>query len=146
MRLIAASPPSAGIAAGVLRPACVLAALVLLGSASVAAGASVYRVWLLLAIAPLLEEAAFRAGLQEALLRWTKAPWVANVSTAIAFGVVHAAVRGDIGAFAVVLPALLIGFVYERSRKLRHCVALHAAMNAFWLLWTMSIANTPAAF
>jgi hypothetical protein len=32
-----------------------------------------------------------------------------------------------------VLPALLIGFVYAHTGRLRHCIALHAAMNAIWL-------------
>ena len=113
-------------------------ALLLLAGVGVAAahaGAGMQRVWVLLVLAPLIEEAVFRAGLQEALLRRWNAPLWANVFTALAFGLAHAAVRGDAAGFAVAVPALLIGAVYGRWRQLRLCVALHAAMNALWLMW-----------
>jgi membrane protease YdiL (CAAX protease family) len=88
----------------------------------------------LLVVAPVLEEAVFRAGLQEALLRRPAlAPWLANGLTALVFGLAHALLRGSAGALAVALPALLIGVVYARWRRLRWCVALHALMNAMWL-------------
>lgn len=87
----------------------------------------------LLLAAPLLEEAVFRAGLHEALLRHGGAAWLANGLTALAFGAAHVAARGDAAALAVVAPALAIGWVYSRWRRLRWCVALHAAMNAAWL-------------
>lgn len=87
----------------------------------------------LLLAAPLLEEAVCRAGLHEALLRHGAAAWMANGMTAAAFGLAHVAARGDAAAFTVALPALAIGLVYGRWRRLRWCVALHAAMNAAWL-------------
>lgn len=94
------------------------------------------RVLTLLLLAPLLEEAIFRAGLQEALLRrWQSHPRLANVATAAAFGLAHVVIRADFAAFSVALPALLIGEVYQRTGRLRLCVALHAAMNATWLAW-----------
>ena len=89
--------------------------------------------FMLLIAAPVLEETLFRGGVQEALLRHGKAAWAANVLTAAAFGLAHVAARGDGAAFAVVLPALAVGVVYNRWRRLRWCVALHAAMNAAWL-------------
>lgn len=98
----------------------------------------------LLVLAPLLEEAVFRAGLHEALLRrWAGHPalW-ANLATAAAFALAHAAVRADALAWAVALPAVLIGLLYQRQRRLRTCVALHAAMNAAWLGWQAAV---PAA-
>lgn len=99
------------------------------------------RLAMLLVLAPLLEETVFRAGLQEALLRrWQCRPGLANAVTAVAFGLAHAAVRADAAAFAVALPALLIGAVYQRTGRLRHCVVLHAAMNAAWLGWSMTAA------
>ena len=113
-------------------------ALLLLAGVGVAAahaGAGTQRLWVLLVLAPLIEEAVFRAGLQEALLRRWNAPLWANVFTALAFGLAHAAARGDAAGFAVAVPALLIGAVYGRWRQLRLCVALHAAMNALWLTW-----------
>lgn len=102
------------------------------------------RLAMLLVLAPLLEEAVFRAGVQEALLRrWHSRPYLANAVTAVAFGLAHAAVRADAAAFAAALPALLIGAVYQRSGRLRHCVVLHAAMNAAWLGWSMTGAALP---
>ena len=88
---------------------------------------------LLLVLAPVLEELVFRAGLHESLLRRLRAPWVANALTALVFALAHVLVRGETAAFAVALPALLIGIVYQRWRKVWPCVLLHAAMNAIWL-------------
>jgi membrane protease YdiL (CAAX protease family) len=106
------------------------------------AGADLQRVGVLLFLAPLAEEAVFRAGLQEALLRRWDAPVVCNAVTALAFGLAHVVARGDASAFAAAIPALLIGAVYGRRRQLRWCVALHAGMNAAWLAWNMAV---PAA-
>jgi membrane protease YdiL (CAAX protease family) len=88
---------------------------------------------ILLVIAPLIEETAFRAGLQEWLLRHGRSPVAANVATALAFGAAHVAMRGAALAFATVLPALLVGLAYDRWRRVRWCAGLHAAMNAAWV-------------
>lgn len=113
--------------------AAALLALAAIGVAAAAAGVDAQRVWVLLVLAPLLEEAVFRAGLQDLLLRRALPAWQANLLTALAFGLAHAALRGDAWALAVAVPALLVGCVYERTRRLRWCVALHALMNALWL-------------
>jgi membrane protease YdiL (CAAX protease family) len=115
----------------------VLMLLAGVGAAATSPVLGLNRVWVLLVLAPVLEEAVFRAGLQDALLRRWNAPLAANVVTALAFGLVHAAVRGDAAGFAVAAPALLIGAVYARWRQLRLCVALHAVMNALWLAWNL---------
>ncbi|MDB5781774.1 JDVT-CTERM system glutamic-type intramembrane protease [Caballeronia mineralivorans] len=116
-----------------------LAAAGVLLLALAASGHGSQRLAMLLVFAPLLEETVFRAGLQEALLRrWYCRPYLANAVTAAAFGLAHAAVRADAAAFAAALPALLIGAVYQRTGRLRHCVVLHAAMNAAWLGWSMT--------
>lgn len=110
------------------------AAVLLSALALAAAGHGWLRLAMLLVLAPLLEETVFRAGVQEALLRrWHSRPHLANAVTAVAFGLAHAAVRADPAAVAAALPALLIGAVYQRTGRLRHCVVLHAAMNAAWL-------------
>ena len=101
-------------------------------------GASAERVWVVLVLAPLAEEAVFRAGLQEVLLRHWHAPLVANLATAATFGLAHAVSHGDAAAFAAAGPALLIGVAYTRWRQLRLCVVLHAAMNAAWLAWRLA--------
>jgi len=86
-------------------------------------------------LSPLVEECVFRAGLQEWLLRRGLPARRANLSTALAFGALHALARLQWTAFAVALPALLIGDMYGRWRLLRWCVLAHAAMNGAWLLW-----------
>jgi membrane protease YdiL (CAAX protease family) len=116
--------PRAGTAAAVL-------AWVAAASALEAAGAP--RVWLLLVLAPVLEEAAFRAGLHEALLARQWSPAAANGLTAVCFAALHMAAQGSWQGALVAGPALLIGAVYNRWRRVRWCVLLHAAMNAAWL-------------
>lgn len=135
----------AGEGAPILRWSSALLALSLLLAAMLAtsSGAGLGRVAVLLVFAPLAEEAVFRAGLQEALLRRQGSALVANGLTALAFGLAHVLVRGDAGAFVVAAPALLIGAVYGRWRRLRLCVALHAAMNAVWLGWAAVGPATP---
>ena len=131
-------PPTATAANSAPALPMLLVALCATGIAAAAAGVHLQRIWTLLLLAPLLEEAVFRAGLQEALLgrlRWQ--PLLANGVTALAFGCAHVVLREDAAAFAVVLPALLIGLHYQRSGRLRGCVALHAAMNAVWLVWDL---------
>jgi membrane protease YdiL (CAAX protease family) len=91
--------------------------------------------WVVLVVlAPLLEEAVFRAGLHEWLLRRGTRFWTSNLLTALVFGGVHALLRVDPLAWATALPALMVGRVYERTRRVRWCVVLHAAMNGSWLL------------
>lgn len=118
--------------------AAVSLALLSLGAAST--GPTVQRLWILLVLAPLAEEATFRLGLHETLLRRMRSPLLANATVALAFALAHVLAQGHWASFAVAVPALLIGAVYERWRKLRLCVALHAAMNALWLgLGSMSV-------
>ncbi|MCM5682205.1 JDVT-CTERM system glutamic-type intramembrane protease [Schlegelella sp. S2-27] len=85
-------------------------------------------VWLLLA--PLAEETVFRAGLHEELLRRRVTPRVANALTAAAFGAAHAWAWQHAAGWWVAVPALLVGIVYQRDRRLGRCIALHAVMNA----------------
>ena len=120
----------------------VSAGVLMFAAMLVAAGQAPQRLAVLLVLAPLLEETVFRTGLQDALLRrWHSLPHLANAATAAVFGATHAALRGETAAFAVALPALLIGAVYQRTGRLRLCVALHAAMNAVWLGWSMAGSN-----
>jgi len=126
-----------------LRPAAPFAlGLLLAGGAAVAwaalgAGVAPARVAMLLLVAPLLEELVLRAGVHEALLRGAVDALAANLIAALVFGVVHVLLRGDPNAFGVALPALAIGWLYQHTRRLAPCVALHAAMNAAWLGWNL---------
>lgn len=91
----------------------------------------------LLLLAPVAEEIVFRRGMQESLLARAPAA-VANGLTAMAFGAIHSLAHQSAAALAVALPALLIGTLYQRKRRLAPCVALHAGCNAVWLLWHAS--------
>ena len=107
-----------------------------LAAAFAASGTAWRQAALLLVVAPLLEETVFRAGAQDWLRRTTHRPSSAIAITAVLFGLAHVVVRGELVAAAVFIPALAIGVVYERTRRLRDCVALHATMNALWLAAT----------
>ncbi len=92
----------------------------------------------LLLIAPMIEEGFFRGVVHAGLRGRTDAlgrPAVANVITALAFGAAHLWFAPWFHAVAVMLPALLIGRVYERSRSVGVCIALHCLCNAFWIVW-----------
>jgi membrane protease YdiL (CAAX protease family) len=131
----AAAAGSAAIGYGQAPAAALAGALILalVAGAAIHAGVGASRVAVLLIVAPLIEEVLLRVGLHETLLRRAAPPWLAVVATSLAFGLAHAAIRGDAAALVVALPALLIGVVYQRTRRLRLCVALHATMNALWL-------------
>ncbi len=123
-------PPAA--APGAWRAAAALAVAALAALAWVD-GATGVRLAVLLVVAPLAEEAVLRAGLHEALLRRAVAPALANLACALLFGLLHALARGSSAALLVVLPALLVGALYQRTRRLRDAVLLHAFFNALWL-------------
>lgn len=94
----------------------------------------------LLVFAPLLEELIFRRGLQEALLRRSppatrQGAFFANVITATLFALCHLALQPGALSALTLFPALAIGGLYQRTRRLTPCVAAHAAMNAAWLVW-----------
>lgn len=85
-----------------------------------------------LGVAPVLEETVFRAGLQETLLRRGAAGVWSVLFTAAAFAAAHALWRPGPWAWATGGPALLLGWVYLRTRRLWPCIALHALFNALW--------------
>lgn len=94
----------------------------------------------LLVVAPVLEEIVFRAGLQNFLLQHLRrhpafGAHTANLLTALAFAAAHIALRTGLLAGLTFVPALLLGALYQRQRRLVPCIVLHAAFNAIWLLW-----------
>ena len=89
-------------------------------------------VGLALGLAPALEETVFRAGLQELLLRRGAPAALSVLLTAAAFAAAHALWRPGPWAWATGGPALLLGGVYLRTRRLGPCIALHALFNALW--------------
>jgi membrane protease YdiL (CAAX protease family) len=112
-----------------------LTALLMLGCAMTVAlqTASPARAVMLLAVAPWLEEAVFRAGLQEHLLRSGRRPWLCIGLTALAFAAAHMLAWQQWSAAVLVLPALALGTLYQRTRSVTACAAAHAAMNGVWL-------------
>jgi membrane protease YdiL (CAAX protease family) len=94
---------------------------------------SLVAMLVLLICAPVLEETVFRAGLQDLLMRARQHPAVCVGTSALIFTTAHALVRPELMTMTVLLPGLLLGLIYQRTRSLRTCIALHAAMNACWL-------------
>lgn len=115
-------------------PPALAALLVLAGAVAVALQtASPSRAVVLLAIAPWLEETLFRAGLHEHLLRSGRRPGLCIGVTALAFAAAHMLAWQQWNAIVLVLPALALGALYQRTRSVTACAAAHAAMNGVWL-------------
>ena len=123
-----AAPATFGLATALAFGAMAVAA-----AALAAASANPWPLAVALLIAPVLEEAVFRAGLHDGLLHDGVTPWLANLLTALAFSAAHMLLLGASAQTAsVLLPALLIGAAYNRWRRLRICIVLHVVMNALW--------------
>ena len=89
-----------------------------------------------LIVAPVIEELFFRGVVQSRLRArggfWGR-PWIAIGVTAACFGVAHLATASVAHAALVIAPAYVIGWVYERTRSIGLCIALHSAANATWI-------------
>lgn len=95
--------------------------------------------WLLLSIAPLFEELAFRGLIQTELMRFPlgRAQRAgisgANLTTSLLFGLAHLT-SSVVNAFAVLPPSLVLGWLRERTGKVAPCIIVHAAYNGGLLL------------
>ncbi|CAM3998929.1 JDVT-CTERM system glutamic-type intramembrane protease [Roseateles saccharophilus] len=98
------------------------------------AGMGTWRLFVVVGLAPLLEEIVFRAGVQAELTPLMRSGHAANLVTSTLFGLAHGLVAGPAHGMAVLLPSLLLGECWRRRPRLGPCVALHGAMNAAWLL------------
>ena len=109
----------------------------LIGQALADAPAAVMLVWLGLRTAgaaiaiPLLEETAFRGGIQPALAAWLarqgagrSGPWLAAALAALGFGLLHQ------DAVAGTLAGLAYGALTLKGRGLSDAVVAHATTNA----------------
>lgn len=92
-----------------------------------------------LCLAPWLEEAVLRWGLQAPLqdrLAHRHPAWRVGLP-ALAFAALHVAASPGgadlMRAAATFLPAAWIGLVYHRQQRLLPCVAWHAGFNLLWL-------------
>ncbi|MFO1328006.1 MAG: CPBP family intramembrane glutamic endopeptidase [Rubrivivax sp.] len=84
-------------------------------------------------LAPVLEEMLFRGVLLSAFMQ-QHPRGVAIPASALYFGAAHLNIYQFVLAF---LLGLLLGWLYERSRSLIPCMALHGALNA----WVMAAAH-----
>jgi membrane protease YdiL (CAAX protease family) len=125
---------SADMGPSLARAGLVFLPLAGLGALALSAPQSSSRLLVLLLVAPLLEEAIFRAGLQEWLIRAGLRAWVCIGSSALVFAAAHLPWRDPWAATALLLPGLALGVIYQRTRSLWACVAMHAAMNACWIV------------
>lgn len=111
---------------------------------------SVWRVSVVMLLAPLLEEILFRVGIQAELTSSLRSGHQANAVASALFALAHGVVAGPAHGAAVLLPSLLLGECYRRSQRLGFCWTLHALMNAAWLLglgttwaaWVASLVRT----
>jgi membrane protease YdiL (CAAX protease family) len=105
---------------------------------------SLQTILLLTLAVPILEETIFRLGIHRQLLYWPRLQAgftladrmvvsLANLVTAGLFVVAHLPSQGLHG-LATLVPAIMIGLVYDRYHSVWPCVMLHAAFNFAWLL------------
>jgi membrane protease YdiL (CAAX protease family) len=140
---------AASLSAGRRHAPIVLATLAAAGLAGLGAGPA----WAVpLLVSPVVEEVVFRLGLQQTLIdRTPLAPDISHrphrlqrlrptVATAAAFAAAHFILRPSLTSALTFLPALAIGAVYERQRRVLPCVALHALFNTVWCLGTARLA------
>ncbi len=146
----AALPPRAGVGLLIGAWATVIAAG-LVGSGGPATDAGLRWAMLTLALAPWVEEVLFRAGLQMQLRRRCSAAAAIGL-TALAFGAAHALVALAVAdasgtplllAAGTALPALGIGWLYEKTGRLLPCIVAHAGLNL--MAWGAIPSTAPTA-
>jgi membrane protease YdiL (CAAX protease family) len=133
MRFPHLSPADSKLSASALWGGVCLGGLVWLLARQPLAMPSWSVLWLL-AGAPVVEEVIFRLGLQQELLARLRSPAMANAATALAFALAHGLSQVTGQSLLTLLPALVIGVLYQRSRRVAPCIALHCAFNAIWLV------------
>jgi len=82
-------------------------------------------------LAPVLEEMLFRGVLLRSLLQ-QQPRWQAIAVSALFFGFAHLNIYQFVLAFWL---GLILGWLYERSRSLIPCIALHGALNS-WVVFS----------
>ena len=75
----------------------------------------------------LFEEAGFRSGLQNILVRWFKGPWLAIILTSVIFSLFHYSYYGFLVRFAL---GVILGFLFFYSENIWLGVLLHFLFNA----------------
>lgn len=128
----------APLGAGLMAIFVAVAAYALASTVSHALTSHMVQIAKSLIVAPLIEELFFRGVVQSRLRAyggfWGR-PWVAIGVTAACFAVAHLGTMPLAHAALVFAPAFVIGWVYERTRSIGLCAALHSAANAIWILY-----------
>ena len=92
-------------------------------------------------VTPIWEEILYRGMLQEAIrshpLAENESPWVAIVITSLIFTTMHGAVVDLRGLVALFVLSLGFGWIYSRTGRLTTCIVMHAAFNAFNILFVI---------
>ncbi len=83
---------------------------------------------------PVVEEIVFRAGLQRRLMGYFHNSWMPNGITSVAFALIHYVLSGNLASLAVLVPSLLLGWLYQRTGKLAWVIALHIVFNLLFVL------------
>ncbi len=86
--------------------------------------------------AALPEEWFFRAYFMTRLqeTRW-KGRWGTNIVTTLVFGFLHGLTRGWLVGLSVLLPSLVYGWLYQRTRDVPLMVLLHALSNLIFVMF-----------
>lgn len=94
------------------------------GLESYALDNSIWKVLVMVVLAPLVEEYVFRKQLMDRCLRYGEK--TAVVFSALTFGLFHMNLFQFFYAFGL---GLIFAYVYLKTRRLRYCVAMHMAIN-----------------
>lgn len=78
-------------------------------------------------VIPMTEEMVFRAGILRKMLESGCNKWVAIVTTAVAFGVLHG---NALQALPAMIMGVALGWLYTKTGSLRLCLLAHVANNS----------------
>jgi len=98
-------------------------------------------VLMIVVVTPIWEEILYRGMLQESIrshaLTQGESPWLAIVITSLIFTTMHGGVVDLRGLAALFVLSLGFGWIYVRTGRLLACIAMHAAFNAFNILFVI---------
>lgn len=108
--------------------------------------------WLLIAAvvigAPLVEELAFRGGLQSAILKVTGSAWAAVLGTSALFAAVHYTAVPEGGRYALVqlfVLSVAMGLAFERTKRLGVPIVMHMCFNGLMVALALSLPEATSA-
>jgi membrane protease YdiL (CAAX protease family) len=82
---------------------------------------------LTIAIVPaIIEEALFRGGLQQLLVKWSKSPWTGIIITSIIFSAIHISFYGFLSRFML---GMVLGLIFQYTQNLWLNILMHFINN-----------------